>query len=130
VKARPLMKTSVLRSRRVNLFKNHVHSIERPRRMLTHCYIVAFESRGTQTAFNSTRPTACAISSKKTTALVTCFVHFSDGGAGVQAPCGYFDLKKKHLEKIVLMSAFASGNMYYLLKMQSIKIYIRFATVV
>ena len=38
MKARPLMKTSVLRSCRVNLFKNQVHSIERPRRMFTHYF--------------------------------------------------------------------------------------------
>jgi hypothetical protein len=80
VKARPLMKTSVLRSRRVNLFKNQVHSIERPRRMFTHCYIVAFESRGTQTAFNAIRLATCAISSKQTFAFLISFVRFSDGG--------------------------------------------------
>ena len=75
MKARPLIKTSVLRSRRVNLFKNHVHFIERPRRIFTHCYIIAFESQGTQTAFNTIRPTACASSSIKTFAfLIIAFV--------------------------------------------------------
>ena len=46
--------------------------------MFTHCYIVVFEPREIQTAFDTTRTTACAISSMKTFAFLIAFVLSDD----------------------------------------------------